>query len=237
MTDLSVSAINLYCDGACEPKNPGGVASYGWIMYERLEDGSNGPVLATEKKVVADGGKKATNNFAEYCGLGFALLWLQGQKYGGSIYVYSDSKLVIHQVAKEWKCNKEHLKKLRQRIWDIAGQMHLYICTPKQKQTIEESHLAEKDQRWLVLQWVKRDKNEAADALSTEAFVEFQAARGRSTKFPSRSKKPVSISPPDNTPCHCEGCGWKGSISELISDDDKDAFVCPTCNTIGIVVD
>jgi ribonuclease HI len=221
--------INLFCDGACEPKNPGGVATYGWIAYERQEDESNGKVLASGKDVVADGGKNATNNYAEYCGLGFALRWLQGQKYTDSIFVYLDSKLVVHQVLKEWKCNPEHLQKLRQRIWDLAKEMHLYTCNPKQKQTIEECGIQEKDQRYLVLQWIPREQNEAADALSKEAFVEHQERHGRSTRVPERRKKKAKAE------VRCHGCGWKGSHTELLDDEDKDALVCPRCETSGIV--
>lgn len=183
---LEMPEINLYCDGGCEPKNPGGVATYGWVLYERHENGNNGHRLAQGKNVVADGGKLATNNYAEYCGLGFALRFLKDKGYQGSIYVFSDSKLIVNQVTNDWKCNKTHLQKLRQRIWDIADEMKLYVCSPQELQVIQESSLQDDGHGFLVLQWIPREQNEEADALSNEAFVEHQQARGRSTRIPKR---------------------------------------------------
>lgn len=191
MTDhpvLEIPEINLYCDGACEPKNPGGVATYGWVLYERLENGSNGSRLTKGMNVVVDGGKLATNNYAEYCGLGFALRFLKDKGYQGSVYVFSDSKLLVNQVANEWKCNKQHLRKLRQRIWDIADEMKLYPCSPTELQIIKESGLQDDGYGFLVLQWIPREQNEEADALSKKAFVEHQQAKGRSTRIPNRGK-------------------------------------------------
>lgn len=191
MTDHPVRefpTINLFCDGGCEPKNPGGVATYGWVIYERRDDGSNGNKLAFDKKVVADGGKLATNNYAEYCGLGFALRFLKDKEYQGSVYVYSDSKLLVNQVTMDWKCNKPHLQKLRKRIWDIADEMHLYPCSPTELKVIKESGLQDDGHGFLVLQWIPREQNEEADALSKKAFVEHQQAKGRSTRIPNRGK-------------------------------------------------
>ena len=172
MDFANIDAINLYCDGGCEP-NPGGIASFGWVMYERLENGENGRRIIADWKVVSEGGDNATNNYAEYCGLGFAVLYMKDVGYRGDVYVYSDSKLLVHQVTDEWNCNKKHLKKLRNRIWSYLDAMYMYHCTPANKRVLENSGLQQEGHSWFVLQWIPRAQNEEADALSTRARIEY----------------------------------------------------------------
>jgi ribonuclease HI len=135
--------LQLFFDGACEPVNPGGVATYGWIILDR------GEVLADGCGVHCEG-PRATNNVAEYVALGFGLRRLQDLGWGGRLSVYGDSQLVIKQLAGEWACNKPHLRKLRDRCLDILHG----ICPGKS----------------YTLTWVPREENAAADALSRRAY-------------------------------------------------------------------
>jgi ribonuclease HI len=107
-------------DGGCEPKNPGGVATCGWVIY----DPSN-KILAEEARVVQDGGPLATNNYAEYCGLGFALKWLREQEWRGELNVQADSQLLVNQVTEKWQCKAKHLIPLRNKIWEHLEALNL----------------------------------------------------------------------------------------------------------------
>ena len=150
--------ILVYVDGGCEPRNPGGVATGAWAAFDQ-----QGHVLAEDAKVVADGGPLATNNYAEYCALGLALRWLHDQKFCGSMVVKSDSKLIVHQVLKEWKCNKEHLRRLRQRIWELLRAMGLRALGVKSLPCIKT------DTGVCILIWVPRRENKYADSLGRKA--------------------------------------------------------------------
>jgi len=110
----------LCVDGGCEPKNPGGIASYGWVIFDK-----NKQVLVEDCAVVQDGGPLATNNYAEYCALGFALKWLREQNWRGTLNVQGDSQLLINQVTELWQCKAAHLKPLRQRIWEHLDALQL----------------------------------------------------------------------------------------------------------------
>jgi len=112
----------LCVDGGCEPKNPGGVATCGWVIY----DPSN-KILVEEARVVQDGGPLATNNFAEYCGLGFGLKWLREQEWRGELTVQADSQLLVNQVTEKWQCKAKHLIPLRQKIWEHLEALNLSI--------------------------------------------------------------------------------------------------------------
>ena len=160
--------LHLEFDGSCEPKNPGGVASIGWVITD--DNGPQKEILAKGYQVVADGGKLATNNFAEYCALGFPLKWLRDSNWRGSLTVNGDSKLVISQVKREWKCNAEHLQKLRQRVWDLLEELEL-----------DESNFS--------IEWVSRDLNEEADGLGRIAYQEHCKANNKPVKYMYRKKK------------------------------------------------
>jgi len=62
-------------------------------------------------------GVKTSSNCAEYLALLGALDWLQGvkDKRGYLIEIFGDSKLVIEQINKRWKCKCDHLAVLRDR--------------------------------------------------------------------------------------------------------------------------
>jgi len=159
--------LHLAFDGSCEPKNPGGVASIGWLINDKL----TGKRLAQGAQVVADGGKLATNNFAEYCALGFPLRWLKEQGWRGQLLVTGDSKLVVCQVKREWNCNAEHLQKLRQRVWDLFEEMEL-----------------ERGKN-LIVRWVPREENEDADALGRDRYEIFCYQNKRPVKYMTKRPK------------------------------------------------
>src|SRR6185503_12375044 len=84
--------IEAYFDGLCEP-NPGGVATYGFIIKRDGKKAYEGHGLAGTPKT-----PQATNNVAEYTGLIKALECLLAQKVRGPIVVRGDSDLILKQV-------------------------------------------------------------------------------------------------------------------------------------------
>ena len=133
-----------FFDGACEwhrgKRNPGGIATYGWLIYYR------------DKIVVARGwgevirGDGATNNVAEYHALcrlltAFTDAWLHGE-----LLICGDSKLVINQMTGEYQVRSPLLRPL-------------YTWAKELSAPIEPR-----------FQWVPREQNSVADALSKQAY-------------------------------------------------------------------
>ena len=86
-----------------------------------------------------------TNNEAEYTAL---ILLLKAAKERGvkELKIYGDSKLVVSQVSKLWKINLPHLRALAQEAWSLMEGMEV------------------------ALEWIPREKNKKADALSNEGI-------------------------------------------------------------------
>ena len=152
----------LYFDGAAEP-NPG-LASWGWCVVSE-----SGKVLAEGSGVVEQ--RPTTNNVAEYYALGWglrhlaedrqtrrSLLWVEA---GQKLLIRGDSKLVIEQLTGGWACNKDYLQRLRKRCLDLLQELG---C------------------EWSA-EWIPREQNARADALSVAAW---EVAAGK--RFPVRQR-------------------------------------------------
>jgi ribonuclease HI len=135
--------LTLKFDGSCEPRNPGGVATYGYVIT--APDGS----IVKETGGLVCKGAGATNNVAEYSALGFALRFLGDEQWLGSLDIFGDSQLVIKQLTGEWACNKEHLQRLRARCLELLD------VVAKGKWTAT---------------WIPREQNKRADKHSQEAY-------------------------------------------------------------------
>jgi ribonuclease HI len=135
--------IVVNIDGLCEPVNPGGIATYGYVV--RDESGS----LIAKKSGVVGKGAEMSNNVAEYAALCECLgLFLDRGMADSPIEVRSDSTLVVNQMAGNWKF-REGLYK---------------------EKYVEAKRLTAKFTR-LKFQWVPREQNEEADLLSREAYA------------------------------------------------------------------
>ncbi len=88
--------ITIYFDGLCYPKNPGGVAAYGYIVYRDGEPIWRGFGAVGE-------GRGMTNNVAEYEGLMAAAQWLVDEGIKEKILIKGDSQLVIKQMKGEYR--------------------------------------------------------------------------------------------------------------------------------------
>ena len=150
---INNNTIVAYFDGCCEPVNPGGVASYGAVIFkngERIWECSElfRPIKGNEKET--------SNNVAEYSGFLAILEYLKANNYKKYfIQIYGDSKLVINQMQGEWLMHKG-----------------FYIPTAlKAKKLLKEF-------KHINLQWIPREENDIADELSKaelkKAGVEFR---------------------------------------------------------------
>jgi ribonuclease HI len=137
-------------DGACEPKNPGGVATGGYRILV-------GDTVVRQCGEFYCEGAGATNNVAEYTALGRALAAFAAsvqfpiQLGVETLQIVGDSQLVVNQIDGSWACNKEHLRKLRNRCRELMAQ-------------ITEAGIR------VSIAWIPREENEAADALSSAAY-------------------------------------------------------------------
>lgn len=89
----------IYFDGACLPKNPGGVACFGVVAT------NNGDIVEEKWGVVDEQG---TNNIAEWAGLVEAIQMVKELGWD-NVKILGDSQLVVNQFNERWKINKEHL--------------------------------------------------------------------------------------------------------------------------------
>jgi ribonuclease HI len=156
------ASLLLYVDGGCEPKNPGGVATAGWAIF----DPKNPTMpLAEEGRVAEDGGKIATNNLGEYSALCFALRWLTQQGWRGELTVKTDSKLLVEQVNGRWKVKAEHLAVLCTKVWTYMDSLDLFRVT-------ESEPLPPEGKFACYILWIPRELNEHANELCRLAYKE-----------------------------------------------------------------
>jgi len=133
--------IVVHIDGLCEPVNPGGTATFGYLI--RQDDA----VLARKSGVVGKG-PAMSNNVAEYAALCEALEFLLKKNLEDlPIEVRSDSRLVVYQMSEKWK-------------------FHGGLYAEKHN---EAERLAAEFNR-LSFKWIPREENEEADGLSSEAY-------------------------------------------------------------------
>jgi len=142
----SKDRLKIWIDGACEPVNPGGTATYGVVVKHQ------GKVLFSDSKVIGEG-PAMSNNVAEYSGLIAFLEWYIPLKAGFNTkqrpVIYSDSRLLIKQMSKEWRARKGLYLPYYNRARNLIRQNNLDLSF------------------W----WVPREQNEEADTLSKEALV------------------------------------------------------------------
>ncbi|MCX8169531.1 MAG: reverse transcriptase-like protein, partial [Candidatus Methanomethyliaceae archaeon] len=92
-----IKLIIVFIDGLIEPINPGGIATYAFIIY-------NNDLKIFEKNGVIGIGPSMSNNLAEYHALYEALNFLMENELNNEkILVKSDSQLLINQMKGFWK--------------------------------------------------------------------------------------------------------------------------------------
>jgi len=135
-------AIVVYVDGLCEPMNPGGTATYGYIVRNETD--------VVRRLGVVGHGPKMSNNVAEYAALCEALTFQVRKKLITiPTEVRSDSRLLVNQMNGNWKVRKGLYVQRYLEAKDLAGQFER-----------------------ITFKWIPREENEEADALSRGAYSE-----------------------------------------------------------------
>ena len=119
--------ITIYFDGLCYPRNPGGVAAYGYLVYRNSELIHKGFGAVGE-------GKGMTNNVAEYEGLLAAAQWIVDEEIEEEIVIKGDSQLVIKQLKGEYRVNSATSKKY---VPEIKKLLHMkrvsFVWIPREE--------------------------------------------------------------------------------------------------------
>jgi ribonuclease HI len=134
--------IQAWFDGACEPSNPGGHASWGAIVEVHSE-------TVFEQHGYVGFGPTMSNNVAEYSGCIAALAEIANHQ--GDAIIFGDSKLVIEQLNGNWRTKKG-----------------LYFPYYERAKTLLEAIRRER----IHFQWIPREENTRADVLSRRALLE-----------------------------------------------------------------
>jgi len=143
--------IEIYFDGACEPINPGGTVSYGYLIKK------NGKTIKQGAGIIGTG-EGMTNNVGEYHGLieGIKALLILNLKE--KIVIHGDNNIVCKVVSKEWGWNKKKTKWLPHKD------------SPHLKQLLEKA-LKLLEGFDYKIKWVPREENQEADNLSKEPLI------------------------------------------------------------------
>ena len=133
--------LEVYFDGSCGPKNPGGTAAYGYAVYSVVD---RELIHTGYGRVIS--GAAASNNVGEYAGLYEAMKFI-AEKYPNTPTVfYGDSSLVINQMNGVAKAKKG-----------------LYIPYYLKAIQLAEPYIT--SGLW-SFEWIPRDMNSVADELS-----------------------------------------------------------------------
>ena len=143
--------IELYFDGACEPINPGGTASYGWLLKK------DGQIIQSGSGIVGKG-DGMTNNVAEYYGLIEGIKAFLKLKLSEKLVIKGDSNLVINMVKKHWGWNK------KKTVWKPHDKM------PHLKDLLNQVHQL-LDKADFETHWIPREQNTEADELSKSHLI------------------------------------------------------------------
>lgn len=144
--------IEAYFDGLCEPKNPGGVATFGFVVHRDGKTMHEGHGLAAMP--YSEG---ATNNVAEYTGVLKALEWFLAQGLEKEkIVVRGDSELVVKQLKGEYKVKSPLLAPLYKKTRELSSRFAS-----------------------LAFEWVPRERNREADRLTNLAYADYTGEKMR----------------------------------------------------------
>lgn len=134
--------ISIYFDGLTEPRNPGGYGTYGFVVK------ADGRTVRRGRGFIGKG-PEITNNRCEYIALLKALEYVKENFPHAAVKCYGDSLLVINQMKGIWNVKNKALMELWLRASDIASSL---------------PHVE--------FEWIPREENEEADALSREAYYD-----------------------------------------------------------------
>ncbi len=127
--------------------NPGGVATYGFVVYRDGKKVSEGFGVA--------GLRDTSNNVAEYSAAVEALKWLLGSGLRDELVVLkSDSELLVNQLSGLYAVRARRVRPLHEKV----------------RQLLAEYRSAGGE---VGFEWIPREENGEADGLSRRAYEEF----------------------------------------------------------------
>jgi ribonuclease HI len=133
---------NAWFDGACEPVNPGGTATFGVVIKDQ-----DGTVLLKEYGLVGKG-STMSNNLAEYAGVLHILKYLS-YRPPGRVTIHGDSNLVINQLNGKWRIRKGLYLSIAMEAKELLAHLH--------------------GLGWqITCCWIPREQNEECDVLSKQ---------------------------------------------------------------------
>ncbi len=136
--------ITAFFDGLCEPKNPGGIGTYGYVIYE-----GNIPVIKDKGIAGEPFSPSVSNNTAEFTGV-IMLMEALSPYTKDFIMVYGDSQFVINVV------NERNL-----------------VRSPRIRDFASKALQLKKNFSNIQFGWIPRAKNMEADKLTEEAYHEY----------------------------------------------------------------
>ena len=137
-----------YCDGACEPVNPGGTATWGFVLF-------HGEDRILYDSGVVGSGPAMSNNVAEYTAVVKALEAIQGLQapHGSRVLLRGDSRLWVRQLSGHWRV--------------LGG---LYV--PAYKEARRRLKALRRQGIEVRCEWIPRSENAEADALTEARLAE-----------------------------------------------------------------
>lgn len=149
--------ITIYFDGLCEsaypggPRNPGGVATYGYVIYQ------NGNIIKRGCRVIGEG-VGMTNNVAEFSALKRALEWLNEQGIEDEIVIKGDSMLVINQMKGIWQVKSQTSRKYVPEIKMLLRRKRVRLEWVKRENNAEADSLSRIAYRRYINEKMERRK-------------------------------------------------------------------------------
>jgi ribonuclease HI len=127
--------IIVHFDGLCYPRNPGGVAAYGYLIRR------DGELIQQGLGVVGEG-RGMTNNVAEYEGLKAAAQWLKDSGIEDRVTVKGDSLLVIKQMKGEWEVKSATSRRYVPEIQKLLAGRNVNFVWIKREENEEADELS-----------------------------------------------------------------------------------------------
>ena len=138
--------IEIYTDGLAQPVNPG-IGTYGYAVYRDGKEFKRGHGFD---------GDPVSNNHAEYAGL-IAALGSVAEFSDEEIVIKSDSKMMVNQMAGDWKVSKKAFKSKAE-----GSYVEMFILAQDVAKGFSR----------LKYVWIPREENTEADELSRVAYQE-----------------------------------------------------------------
>ena len=140
-------SVVIFADGACEPCNPNGVATYAIVVV----DAATGEVVDEQAEVIAIG-NGATNNLAELMAVAAAIKWAL-ERGATKVTIKTDSQLAANLLTGKWQATPT-------RPYYPAFRGAMRLLAEAERQGIE-----------VRIEWISRWQNTKADDLAKTKAV------------------------------------------------------------------